>query len=1494
MKRLILLFWMVLFPAFAYAQSAAEISQQTEDDRGFLTRFLESKLSGAGRQVVISGFRGALSSRATFDEIAISDAEGQWLVLKNGAIQWTRSALLTGRIEINELSAAEILIPRKPETGEEGRKLEVQTFSLPELPVGIRIDQLRADRVELGEAWIGQPVALSAQGKMQLAGGEGNADLTIERLDAARGSFVLDAAYSNSTTVLNLDLTLDEGQGGLLSTMLDLPGHPSVEAHIKGGGPLSDWASDISLGTNGQPRVTGMASIKAEANAAGEPGRSFRLQIGGDMAALVREAQRDFFGSQAELRAEGWRGDDGAISVPVLQVRTEAMQVAGRAEVNASGAPTLAALQIDLGRDAGADNLPVRLPFAPAGAMVESGQLRLSYDVAQSDGWTLNGQLGQILTEGGSRIESLLLSGGGQVRMNGTEIEGLGGPVGFQALGIALADAGQAQAVGPFLSGSFDLDWTSGNAVELTDLQVEGEDYGVDGEIRADGLNSGMTVTADLDAHYTDLARLSELAGRKMSGRADANLRGFSTLLSGAFDGTLTVTGTDISVDQKYLDRLLRGQSNIIIDAGRHEDGTELRELSIRAQRLNGRAYGTLRQDSSNLQAVFSVPSLSDLDPDMSGNLRAEAALTGPSGLRRVTLSAEANDLRTGQPDLDGALNGRTMLTGIVQETEGVYKLETLRLANDQLVLNGTGDFTEGAMDAQLDFDLADLGRIRAAAGGSLKGQAQLRDQGGSRHLTASAEGLNLRLGGVPDGALSGPSRLALDVEQAANGRLTVNRFDLSSDQTNATAQGVLARDGGSNLTASLRMNTLASIGLGWQGSVQADGQVTDNGEGAQVVSVSGVARDLSMGQGQVDAALAGATNFALLGVFRDGVLQIEEATVENPRLNAQAEGRVGAGATDVTARLRAANLAFLGHGLGGSVEASGRLRDDGNSRRIEAQGNASGLRVGNAQADAILAGTTRFDLAAQQVGDRFSVSRLMAQNNQFQINASGDPMADIQLDARLSDLGLVVTGFPGPAQVTGTVRQEARNFVLDLTGQGPGGTRVQASGTMARDGSDSDLRISGTGDAAAANPMLRVRSVEGPVDFDLRMQGRPGLEALTGQVRLPNARIADPAAGVRIENIALTADLDRGRIVLDGTGNFAAGGRVSVSGPVDLRGDREMDLVVTLDNVHLRDPELYETIANGQVRITGPEARGALISGRVHLEDTEVRIPNSSFGAKKIPEIRHIADSAAVEATRAKAGLTPWPSPASRQAGMSGPAATPSDRPMRLDLLIDAPNRVFVRGRGVDAELGGQLRLSGNVRAVIPIGHLELIRGRVDLLGKRFDLTEGLIELQGSMIPVLRLVAQTEQNGILTEIIIDGEAMDPDITFQSSPDMPQEEVLSHLLFGRGLDNISALQAAQLANAVAVLAGQGGIGVVGALREQTGLDDLDLTTDEDGSVGVRAGKYLSDNVYTDVQLDDTGRTKLNLNLDISDSLTVRGSVSSDGGSSIGLFYERDY
>jgi translocation and assembly module TamB len=179
--------------------------------------------------------------------------------------------------------------------------------------------------------------------------------------------------------------------------------------------------------------------------------------------------------------------------------------------------------------------------------------------------------------------------------------------------------------------------------------------------------------------------------------------------------------------------------------------------------------------------------------------------------------------------------------------------------------------------------------------------------------------------------------------------------------------------------------------------------------------------------------------------------------------------------------------------------------------------------------------------------------------------------------------------------------------------------------------------------------------------------------------------------------------------------------------------------------------------------------------------------------------------------------------------------------------------------------------------------------------LQQRFDLTEGSASLQGDFEPYIRLVATTEaRTGTIISIIVEGPATEPEVSFVSTPSLPQDEVLSQLIFGRDLQNISPLQAVQLAAAVGTLAGRGDGGLINDFRKNIGLDDFDVTTDENGNAAVRAGKYLSENIYTDVTVSSDGSTEVNLNLDITDEITAKGTVDADGETSVGIFFERDY
>ncbi len=1501
MKRFLLLLTLILSPlllpmAATAQEDVAELSAQVEDDRGFLTRLLEDNLSSAGRSVRITGFRGALSSRAMFDELTIADDQGVWLTIRNGAIQWNRAALLRKRIEIGELSAETILIPRSPVSEDTGVSIEVGEFRLPELPVAVQIDHIAANRVEIGPTVFGAEAVMALDGKMTLAGGEGDVDLTAKRLDAARGELALQGRYSNVTRELVVDLLLDEDADGLAANILEIPERPSVILAVSGTGPIDDFTAQVRLATDEVERVQGTISTARALGPTAEgktPGRRFRAALSGDISPLIDPKSRAFFSQESQLLAEGWRGDDGHLSVPVLMVRTGGANLSGSLDVPPGGMPQQVALLLNVAPGATPDQRTA-LPFGDI--TLRSGRLSLTFDRAEGSGWILDGRLTD-LKAAGVAMRTLRLAGDGTL---GSDPEGglgaLNGVVDFAAAGIVADDPKLGQAIGDFVSGRTGLAWVRGGAFRLEDLAVIGDGLTAEGGIDFESPGKGLVAKTSLTATYEDFGRLSGLVGRPLGGAAEVQATGAYTVLTGAFDGRAEVKGTDITVDQEQLDKLLRGTSRIALDAKRDADGIALRGLTIDAEQLVATANGVIRTGATDVTANLKLTDLTTLDPAYGGTLTADAKLTetksGAGTVRRLSLNGISDNLRVGVVEIDSALRGTTNLVLLAQETGGKVTIETFRAANPQLTAEVKGVVGGGASDATAMVDIPDLTALGREWAGALKADAELIEGPEGRRLTVTGTGQNLVLGQQDlDGALTGTTTFDLAALEK-DGGYTIERFKLNNAQMNATAQGTIG-GGKTDATAQLNIANLAAFGRGWRGAVQADARFADDGSGARRLSVTGSGTDLSLGQANVDGALVGRTDFTVQGVERDGTLTLETARIDNRQLKASATGQIGRDRTDLNLSADVGDLSALGLGLRGAVSGTGTVQGRGADLAFTAQGNARNLSTGQAQADAVLAGSTSFDLAGRREGGVLRIDRLRAQNPQIAVNADGvvdGGTRRLNVDARLNDLALLAEGFPGPATVTGTVTEQGANYALDLRATAPGDTNATISGTVAGNGQNADLRINGTTDAALASQMMDGRAIDGLVGFDLRMNGAPGLDALSGRISADNLRIADPALGISLPRVSITGDLGGGRVTVAGSADVAAGGTITVAGPVDLSGGNNADLAIKLDDVHLRDPDLYETRAWGDLRLSGPlSGGGAMLRGTVELGETEIRIPSTGLGSSELlTGIEHRGDRPPVRATRERARLE-----GTAAKGRAGTTRAGSGA-IGLDVTVNSDNRVFVRGRGLDAELGGSIRLSGTSADIRPVGELQMIRGRLDILGKRFVLSEGRISLDGALIPYIRFVATTQNNDVTSNVIIDGPANEPKISFSSVPEMAEEEVIAQLLFSRRLDNISAFQAAQLASAIATLAGKGGEGIVGKLRGSFGLDDLDVSTDDKGEVSVRAGKYLSDNLYTDVEVKGDGNTKLNLNLDITPSLKARGSVGSDGNSSVGVFFERDY
>ena len=115
--------------------------------------------------------------------------------------------------------------------------------------------------------------------------------------------------------------------------------------------------------------------------------------------------------------------------------------------------------------------------------------------------------------------------------------------------------------------------------------------------------------------------------------------------------------------------------------------------------------------------------------------------------------------------------------------------------------------------------------------------------------------------------------------------------------------------------------------------------------------------------------------------------------------------------------------------------------------------------------------------------------------------------------------------------------------------------------------------------------------------------------------------------------------------------------------------------------------------------------------------------------------------------------------------------------------------------------------------------------------------------------------VAEAQVQGINAGVSVKGTGLRPEITFTSVPSLPQDELLSRILFGTSITNLSAPEALQLASAVAALqSGSGSLDPINALRKAIGLDRLrivsaDVATGQKTAIG--AGKYITRKLFVE-------------------------------------------
>ena len=426
-------------------------------------------------------------------------------------------------------------------------------------------------------------------------------------------------------------------------------------------------------------------------------------------------------------------------------------------------------------------------------------------------------------------------------------------------------------------------------------------------------------------------------------------------------------------------------------------------------------------------------------------------------------------------------------------------------------------------------------------------------------------------------------------------------------------------------------------------------------------------------------------------------------------------------------------------------------------------------------------------------------------------------------------------------------------------------------------------IRYNGPSAVLFSLAALPNQSLQGPIAVAADFSGRIADPRLNGLIRADNLTYDNETYGTRLSRMRIAGRFSNDRLELTQLNARAGDGTVQAQGSIGLAADAgfPIDFRATLNNAQLAKSDALSATTTGTIHFTNGK-NGGLIEGDLTIPEARYAIIRQ--GQAEVPELTGVRRRSEIRPARFS----------------DRPKAAPVGL-IRLNLHVSAPNQIFVSGMGLDSEWRMDLRIGGTSAAPVITGGLDVVKGAYSFAGKRFEVTRGRVRLRGGALadPDIDILATTTTNGITAQIAITGTGTRPQIAFTSTPNLPQDEVLSRLLFGTSPANLSATEAIQLAAALNSLRGSGGGGLnpLGKLRSATGFDRLRIVSaNETGGKGsaLAAGKYITDDIYVEIVTDARGFTATQLEIALTKALSLLTSTGSFGGSDVRLKYSKDY
>ncbi|MTW09492.1 hypothetical protein GM658_02670 [Pseudoduganella eburnea] len=944
----------------------------------------------------------------------------------------------------------------------------------------------------------------------------------------------------------------------------------------------------------------------------------------------------------------------------------------------------------------------------------------------------------------------------------------------------------------------------------------------------------------------------------------------------------------------KLMGQALSGSVKLAADA-QHISGIDAR---LAFARNNASAKGAFGAASDKLEWQLDAAQLSALNPQLQGSATASGILSGGYKDPRTSFNAEARALAY-LPPAGGQRNAATTPAAAPARSDSVIR------TSGEVALSGAMDVKLEGSASRLNpasFGAPVSGNVNADFSATLRASADWLANADIRLQPASTLG---------NAALSGHAKFA-----AAPGRVQDSDIDLHLGPNLLQAKGSIGKPQ-DRVDWKLDAPQLAVLGSGWSGSLRGSGY-TSGGNSAGNSSGSGRRRNGGNGSEIVLPTLSATLDGAFLRLpgqreistikgsatigaafAPDDPLQADLTItglnipgLQLDRLRLQASGTAG----NHTLQLAAANPDFDAatrmHGSFAADSWSGSIDSLQNKGRFALALQApAALRIAGRKGEGIAGlahpeqlalgsatigmpeGRLRIDVlekdglrwrskgsaAGVNAGYLAQLSETWRRNVASTMTLGGDWSLDLAAPAAKGaapalDGYLHVFREKGDITITGgerpvplglqlldtrlTVAGDQLRVQGELAGERAGNARLEASAQL-RDGripSDSPLTFGASASLPSISwlsPLLGVQGMElgGALRASASGHGTVANPLLDGEIIGEQLVINWAEQGIRLRNGELQAKVAGDQLQLQKLRFDGTGGNAQAEGWLRLaNGDLTMDLKLAADKLQVFNRPDRTLVLSGNSTLVR-DAKRFELDGKFRADRASIELPSLDT-----PTISDDVVILGREKPRAAAG---------------------SGQPLNIDVEADLGDDFTLRGKGLDAQLAGSVRVRMADRRPPRVnGSIRVVSGTYAAYGQRLAIERGVLNFTGAYDnPSLNIRAvrkrpegeELSETNVEAGVEVRGTALAPSAKLVSTPSVPDSEKLAWMVLGHGTADMAGNEMGLLGTAAgALLGGSGGP----SLANRVGLDELGVSQAKGlESTVVTVGKKLSSRAY---------------------------------------------